>query len=321
MSGDIERVLVTGGAGFIGSHIVDSLLSGGYQVGVLDNLATGDLANLQHHQGSFELHRTDLRDWEAVRSSVRGYDAIMHQGALVSVTRSVEDPLATNGTNVTGTVNVLRAAVDSGVRKVVYASSSSVYGETDVLPKREDLPTRPVSPYAVSKLAGECYCVAFAKVYGLKTVSLRYFNVYGPRQKPGPYSGVIPGFIKAVQGGQPPIIFGDGNQSRDFTFVDDVVQANLLGLTTDLAAGEVMNIGAGNPHTVNELAKMVLAILDRKDLSPVHEEGRSGDVRASYADIGKAARLLGYRPRVGLEDGLRRILAWSANREGRASAP
>jgi nucleoside-diphosphate-sugar epimerase len=313
MGGKILRVLVTGGAGFIGSHIVDGLLNHGYEIGVLDNLETGDERNLAHRAGSFEWHRGDLRDMETVRRAVKGHDAIVHQGALVSVTRSVEDPLLTNEVNVTGTLNVLKASVDSGVSRFVFASSSSVYGETETLPKREDMPTRPVSPYGVSKLSAENYCIAFSRVYGLHTVCLRYFNVYGPRQKFGPYSGVIPAFIRKIRNGEPPLIFGDGSQTRDFTYVLDVVDANLLSLTADVAAGEVFNIAAGRICSINELADCILTLMGRADLRPVYTSARAGDIRASYADISKASLSLGYRPKFELVDGLGKVIEWFAS--------
>lgn len=310
MGAKIRGVLVTGGAGFIGSHVVDALLDRGYEVGVLDNLATGDERNLAQRAGSFEWHRGDLRDLETVQKAVKGYDAIIHEGALVSVARSVEDPLVTNATNVTGTLNVLRAAVDCGVSRFVFASSSSVYGETEALPKREDMPTRPVSPYGVSKLSAENYCVAFSRVYGLHTVCLRYFNVYGPRQKYGPYSGVIPAFIKRIQNGEPPLIFGDGNQTRDFTYVLDVVDANLLSLTADVPQGEVFNIAAGHICSINELADSILTLMGKADLRPLHASARAGDIRASYADISKARQTLGYRAKFELADGLKNVIDW-----------
>jgi UDP-glucose 4-epimerase len=309
LSDSIRKVLVTGGAGFIGSHIVERLLSQGYDVGVVDNLATGSKENLSGVDGRFRWHSVDIRDWDSVMSTMDGYDAVVHEGALVSVTRSVEDPLTTNATNVDGTVNVLKAAVDCGVKRLVYASSSSVYGETETLPKQESMPTRPVSPYAVSKLAAEGYCRAFAKVYGIRTVSLRYFNVYGPRQKAGPYSGVIPAFIKQIGSGASPVVFGDGEQTRDFTFVDDVVEANLLSLTRDVAPGSVFNIGSGRTHTINQLAGMVARLMGREELKPTHSPERPGDVRASFADISAAEHSLGYRPKYDLETGLARIIA------------
>jgi UDP-glucose 4-epimerase len=296
MSSNIHRVLVTGDAGFIGSHIVD--------------LATGDLGNLTENRDNLVLHQGDISNRDFVREAVKGYDAVIHEAALVSVARSVEDPFVTNSTNVTGTLNVLKAAVDARVSRFVYASSSSVYGETDVLPKREDLPARPLSPYAVSKLAAENYCVAFARVYDLRTICLRYFNVFGPRQRFGPYSGVIPIFIGRIGNGQPPKIYGDGEQTRDFTYVSDVVEANLLAMTADVKPVEVFNIAAGKTCTINQLAGVIAQIMGREDLEPVHLSERRGDVKNSYADISKAVRWLGYVPRTTLHDGLKKVVAW-----------
>ena len=246
--GKASAVLVTGGGGFIGSHIVDALLNRGTQVGVLDDFSTGETGNLPHHSsGSFRLHNGDIRDEAFVRSAVKGYDAIIHQAALVSVTRSVEDPERTNSVNVNGTLNLLAAARDTGIRRFIYASSSSVYGETPTVPKIETMNTLPISPYAVSKLAAENYCRVFARVYGMESVCLRYFNVYGPRQKHGQYSGVIPTFVKRVLNDEPPIIFGDGMQTRDFTYVEDAVSANLLGLDASVGPENVFNIASGRP--------------------------------------------------------------------------
>jgi len=307
------RVLVAGGCGFIGSHIVDALLSKGYSVGVLDNLSTGDISNIASHtEGSngVELHRCDIRDYESVEKVLEGYDAVIHEAALVSVTRSVEDPLSVNAVNVGGTLNLLRAAVKANVSKFVYASSSSVYGESETLPKRETMNTLPVSPYGASKLAAENYCRVFAKVYGLNTISLRYFNVYGPRQKHGQYSGVIPAFIQRVLKDEPPVIYGDGEQTRDFTYVGDVVQANMLCLERDVRKGEALNIAAGRPITVNALAALVLELMGRPDLTPVHLGQRAGDIKHSYADITEAWDRLGYEPRFMIEDGLRLVIDW-----------
>jgi UDP-glucose 4-epimerase len=316
-SANSQKVLVTGGAGFIGSHISDALVSKGYEVGIFDNLATGTMSNISHLVDSKRatFYFGDLRDPEEVARVAKDYDTIVHQAALVSVTRSVEDPLTTNAVNITGTVNLLKAAVDAKVGKFLYASSSSVYGETETLPKREDMPTLPISPYGVSKLGGETYCRAFARVYGLPTVSLRYFNVYGPRQKYGPYSGVIPTFIKSVLGGTPPTIFGDGGQTRDFTFVSDVVQANILAIEKDLEPGEVLNVASGSRTSVTRLAELVSTAVGRDDLKPVYTTPRKGDIRASYADINRAKRLLGYEPKLTIEKGTQEVVAWFRERQ------
>jgi len=307
-----QKVLVTGGAGFIGSHISQALASKGYSVGVLDSLATGEMENISPlvEAGKISFHAGDLRDFDTVGRVVKQYDIVVHQAALVSVTRSVEDPLNTNAVNITGTLNVLKAAVDAKVSRFVYASSSSVYGDTETLPKREDMATSPISPYGVSKLGGENYCRAFARVYGLKTVSLRYFNVYGPRQKYGPYSGVIPIFIESVRSGKPPTIFGDGGQTRDFTFVSDVVQANLLAIEEDVNPGEVLNVANGSRTSVTRLAELIAQAMGRGDLGPVYAAPRKGDIRDSYADIAKARRLLGYEPKYSIEKGIPEVVSW-----------
>jgi len=309
-----SKVLVTGGAGFIGSHIVDRLMAVGYEVGVLDNFSTGDMRNLAKHLSQrIAIHDADIRDYDAVRKVVQEYQFVLHQAALNNVTRSVDDPGQVNDVNITGTLNLLRASVASKIERFVYASSSTVYGETETLPKRESMVTVPSSPYGNSKLAAENYCRVFAKVYGLKTVSLRYFNVYGPRQKGGYgyYSGVIPSFIRWVSEGKAPTIFGDGLQTRDFTYVQDIVDANVLSLTSPrVAGGEVYNIAGGRTISINELALMVTGLLDRADLVPVHVEPRKGDIRASYADISKAMLGLGYTPKFTLARGLVETVSW-----------
>jgi nucleoside-diphosphate-sugar epimerase len=312
----VSSVLVSGGYGFIGSHIVDRLLSEGYSVGILDNLSTGTKTNIDSERiTKLKFHNVDVVDTISLVKAVKGYEAVLHQAALVSVKRSVEDPITTHKVNATGTLNMLKAALENKVKRFVYASSSSVYGNTESLPKREDMKCSPISPYAVSKLAGECYCTSFAYVYGLVTVSLRYFNVYGPRQREGPYSGVIPIFVEKVMQNENPQIFGDGNQTRDFTYVDDVVQANLLSLEKDIEPGEVFNIATGRPVTINELAQIVCKLSGKTQLRPVHCEQRPGDVKASYADISKASSVLGYRPSISLEHGIKKVIEWFKNRQ------
>lgn len=307
-----RSVLVSGGAGFIGSNIVDRLVQEEYDVGVVDNLATGNIMNISKHisDGKVKFYDCDISQYEKIAVHVKGYDAIIHEAALVSVSRSVENPELTNRANVTGTVNLLKAAVDSGVKKFVYASSSSVYGDTETLPKLESMNPSPISPYGVSKLAAENYCKAFARVYGLATVSLRYFNVYGPRQKYGPYSGVIPIFIKRALNNEPPIVNGNGEQTRDFTFVEDVVEANMLALKNEVAPGEVYNVARGMTVSINDLARHILNLTGRKNLAPVRGPERTGDIRASYADVRKISRDLGYKPSVDIETGLRLVLEW-----------
>ena len=309
--------LVTGGAGFIGSHIVDELVRRQASVRVLDNFSTGRPENLAGCLDRIELIEGDLVDLPTVRHAVQGADYVLHQGALPSIPRSIKDPLATHQANATGTLNVLLAARDSEVRRVVYASSSSVYGDIPVLPKQEDMPTRPKSPYAASKLAGEVYCRAFTSVYGLETIALRYFNVFGPRQDPdSPYAAVIPQFIRAMLSGKPPVIFGDGLQTRDFTFVENVVQANLLACSTGSGVGEVFNVGCGQRHSLLELVAELNTIL-HTSIKPCFTEPRPGDVRHSEADISALKRIAGYRAALGFRSGLERTVEWHRQQQTR----
>jgi UDP-glucose 4-epimerase len=302
----MSRVLVTGGAGFIGSNLVRALLERGDEVRVLDNFATGNRGNLEGLEDDVEVIEGELRSYERVHNAVRGVELVFHQGALPSVPRSIQDPLTTSAVTIEGTLNVLLAARDENVRRVVFASSSSVYGNTGTLPRRETQQPDPISPYAVAKLAAERYCVSFQRVYGLETVALRYFNVFGPRQDPSSqYAAVVPLFIAAVDQGRPVTIHGDGTQSRDFTFVENVVQANLLAGERDGVEGRVLNVATGRQATVNELAEAVGAALGK----PVEKEyvpSRTGDVRDSWADVSQAVELLGFEPSVGLEEGLQR---------------
>jgi UDP-N-acetylglucosamine/UDP-N-acetyl-alpha-D-glucosaminouronate 4-epimerase len=301
--------LVTGGGGFIGSHLVKRLLREGMSVRVLDNFATGRRANLEEALDDVELIEGDLQSYERVHNAVRGCDLAFHLGALPSVPRSIQDPLTSNATNVVGTLNVLLAARDEGVRRVVYASSSSLYGASTELPKREDMHPLPIAPYAVSKLAAEGYCRAFHHVYGLETVALRYFNVFGPGQDPrSQYAAAIPNFITAALEERPPIIHGDGEQSRDFTFVDNAVDANLLAAAAEGAAGEAFNVACGERTSLNEIVARLSALAGR-EIEPVHTDPRPGDVRHSLADIDKARKILGYAPAVDFEEGLRRTYA------------
>jgi len=287
--------LVTGGAGFIGSHIVERLLKDGKQVRVIDNFVTGKRENLNGHIAKLELVEGDILDLELVRKAVEGIEVIFHQAALRSVPLSVDNPLATNEVNTQGTLNILLAARDSGVKRVVYASSSSVYGDSPRLPKTEDQATAPISPYAVSKLAGENYCSVFTKVYGLETISLRYFNVFGPRQDPrSQYAAVIPKFISRALKGKPLEVHGDGLQSRDFTYIDDVVQANLLAAAAEKGVGEAFNVAKGKAYSLLDLIAALSRILG-KNLQWVHTPSRQGDVRHTLADISKARRVLGYK--------------------------
>ena len=306
----MTRVLVTGGAGFIGSHLTDALVQRGDEVVVLDNLSTGKLANLAGVRGRIRFVEASITDLPAVRECCAGVDTVFHQAALASVPRSVNDPIASNETNVTGTLNVLWAAKECGVRRVVYAASSSAYGDTEVLPKREDMPANPLSPYAVNKYVGELYCAVFDRLYGLSTVGLRYFNVFGPRQDPqSQYAAVVPIFITRLLGGEAPVIHGDGEQSRDFTYIRNVVAANLLAAAAPQTGGQTVNIACGDRISLNDLFARLRAFVG-SELSPVYGPARAGDVKHSQADIAAAARLIGFRPEVGLEEGLRETVAW-----------
>jgi nucleoside-diphosphate-sugar epimerase len=302
--------LVTGGAGFIGSNIVEELVWRGERVRVLDDFSTGKRKNLSAFVDSIELVEGDLRDLPAVRHAVESVDYVLHQGALPSVQRSIDDPLATHAVNATGTLNLLLAAHDAGVRRVVYAASSSVYGDSPTLPKREDMHLRPKSPYAASKLAGEHYCQAFTKVYGLETVCLRYFNVFGPRQDPtSQYSAVIPLFVTAMLRGESPTVHGDGLQSRDFTYVANVAHTNLLAATAPGVAGRVFNVACGQRYTLLDLIAALNDILGAQ-IAPAHTDPRPGDVRHSLADITAAQEALGYQVVVDFHEGLRRTVEW-----------
>jgi UDP-glucose 4-epimerase len=306
MPGTGTVALVTGGGGFIGSHLVKRLLRDGQSVRVLDNFATGRRANLEEVLDDIELIEGDLQSYERVHNAVRGCDFAFHLGALPSVPRSIQDPLTSNATNVVGTLNVLLAARDEGVQRVVYASSSSLYGASTELPKREDMHPLPIAPYAVSKLAAEGYCRAFHQVYGLETVALRYFNVFGPGQDPqSQYAAVIPNFITAALDGGRPTIHGDGEQSRDFTFVDNAVDANLLAASAAGAAGQAFNIACGERTSLNDIVARI-SVLAGREVEAVHADSRPGDVRHSLADISKAREILGYEPAVDFEEGLRR---------------
>jgi nucleoside-diphosphate-sugar epimerase len=299
------RVVVTGGAGFIGSNLVDALLERGDDIVVLDNFSSGRRERVDDFGNRVRVVEGDLRSYERVHAAVRSADIVFHQGALPSIPRSIQDPLTTDAVNVEGTLNVLLAARDEGVQRVVFASSSSIYGDAPGLPRRETQVPAPIAPYAVSKLAAEAYCRAFWRAYGLETVSLRYFNVFGPRQDPtSQYAAVVPRFIKRLLQGEHPIVYGDGEQMRDFTFVIDIVRANLLASEAEGIAGETFNIASGRTHTVNELARTLSKILGRP-IEPVYAGPRPGEIRDSAADIGKAERMLGYRPSVGFEEALR----------------
>lgn len=306
----MSHYLVTGGAGFIGSHLVEELIRRGEQVRVLDNLSTGKLRNLAHIPG-VEFQEGDIADPAACARATDGVDYVLHQAAIPSVPRSVKDPVTSNRANIDGSLNILVAARDAGVKRLVYAGSSSAYGDTPTLPKREDMQTGPLSPYALQKLVAEQYCQMFTRLYGLETVTIRYFNVFGPRQDPGsPYSGVISLFSTAVLEGRRPTIYGDGGQTRDFTYVANVVDGVLRACVAPGVAGQVINVATGGRISLNDLLH-TLNGLAGSALSPLYAEARQGDVRDSQADITKARTLLGYAPLVSLEEGLRLTLEWA----------
>jgi len=310
----MERMAVTGGAGFIGSNLAERLASQGYPVVVVDNFSTGREQNLagwtRKLSDRVEVARTDVNETDTLRRLFKGARFVFHQAAIPSVPRSVADPARTHASNVTGTLSVLIAARDAGISRVVVASSSSVYGDDQTLPKREDHVGHPLSPYALSKVTCEQYCRLFHKLYGLETVCLRYFNVFGPRQDPGSeYAAVIPRFSTRLLAGMRPTIYGDGEQTRDFTYIDNVVEANWRAANHPRAAGGVFNIGCGTQTSLNQLVARLNAILDTR-LDPVYEAARAGDVRHSVADVSKARDILEYTPAVSLDEGLERVLAW-----------
>ena len=308
----MSTYLVTGVAGFIGSALARALIKNGGKVRGIDNLSTGHRENLQEIANGIDFREVDLLDSAGLKRACEGVDYVLHQAAIASVPRSVAHPVESNRNNVDGTLNLLEAARDAEVKRVVYAASSSAYGDTPTLPKREDMPADPISPYAISKLAGELYMQCFFRVYGLETVCLRYFNVFGPRQDPNsPYSGVLARFIMLMLRGEQPTIFGDGEQSRDFTYVDNAVDANLLACTAPAkeVAGRVFNIANGHRITLNQTVTLLKQITGYS--GPVHHgPERAGDIKHSLADVSLAAKHLGYRARVDFEDGLQRTVAW-----------
>ncbi len=306
----MAKHLVTGGAGFIGSHLAETLVNSGEDVVVLDNLSTGKPENMAAFRDRITFVEGSVTDLPTVRRCCTGVEVVYHQAALASVPRSVADPVASNAANVSGTLNVLWAAKEAGVRRVVYAASSSVYGDTEELPKHEGMVPRPLSPYAVSKHVGELYCAVFDRLYGLSTIGLRYFNVFGPRQDPqSQYAAVVPLFITRLLRGEAPLIHGDGEQSRDFTYIRNVVEANLAAARAAAPGGRSMNVACGDRLSVNELCR-ILAELTGSHVQPVHGPARPGDVKHSQADITLARNLLGFEPLVDMKTGLAETVAW-----------
>lgn len=305
-----KRFVVTGGAGFIGSNIVDRLVTGGNEVVVIDNLLTSSMDNLKDIMSRIKFVNGDIQDLDLLVREFEGVDYVLHQAALASVPRSIENPIASNQNNIDGTLNVLVAARDAGVKRVVYAASSSAYGNTPTLPKHEGMASDPLSPYAITKLVGEQYCKVFYNIYGLETVALRYFNVFGPRQDPNSqYAAVIPKFITGMLNDERPVIYGDGEQSRDFTYVQNNVDVNLLACTAPNAAGKMFNVACGERITLNQLVELLNDILG-KDIEPVYEEERAGDVKHSLADISLARDIMRYEPEYGFKEGLLKTVEW-----------
>lgn len=307
------KFLVTGGAGFIGSNIVEELLKRGFSVRVLDNFSTGKRENLRPFEKDVELIEGDIRSYHTVNQAVKGIDIILHQAALPSVPRSINDPLTTNDVSVTGTLNLLEAARDHKIKRIVYASSSSVYGDNPELPKHEDMMPNPLSPYAVSKLASEKYCQVFGKLYNIETVVLRYFNVFGPRQDPNSqYSAVIPKFIKILMNDKQPTVHGDGTQSRDFTYVSNIVEGNILAATNDVETGLVLNCACHGQVTLNQLVQQLSELLN-KSIKPIYGERKPGDIKHSFANINLITEKLNYKPLVDFKEGLKRTVEFYLN--------
>lgn len=311
------KVLVTGGCGFIGSHLVDVLLAKGDAVTVLDNLSSGTLDNLKTHMDNptFQFIQGDIRDITVVEKALTDVEAVIHEAAIVSVPLSIENPALTNDVNVRGTLNLLEASAKAGVKRFVYVSSCAVYGDPAKLPINEDVPPNPLSPYASSKLVAEEHCTDFFENHGLETVRLRYFNVYGPRQAANEYAGVMVKFFERIKEDQPPIIFGDGEQTRDFVYVSDVADATALAMSRDGVAGNVFNIGTGESVTINRLCRIFLELTGKEHLKPTYLEARPGEIRHSQADITRATKILGYRPKVTLKMGVGEFIDWAENNQ------
>ncbi|MFW6131435.1 MAG: SDR family oxidoreductase [Candidatus Aminicenantaceae bacterium] len=302
--------LVTGGAGFIGSNIVRQLLKINSNVKIIDNLSTGNINNIKDIFSDLDFIKGDIRDIHIVNKAMKGIDYVLHQAALPSVPRSIKNPVESNENNITGTLNVLLSARDNGIKRVVYASSSSVYGDTPTLPKKEDMTPSPLSPYALTKLTGEHYCKIFSSVYGLQTISLRYFNIFGPGQNPeSQYAAVIPKFIESLLRGKPPVVYGNGNQTRDFTFVDNAVSANILACQTEKTSGETVNIATGVQTSLNQLIQ-ILKEITNLNIPAQYDSPREGDILHSLADLSLANKLLGYKPVIHLKEGLQKSVKW-----------
>ena len=315
MAHKYRKILVTGGAGFIGSHLVDRLLNEGFDVTVMDNLYTGRMENIAHHRNKKMFHfvKCDIRDFNLVKEKMKDIDAVFHEAALVSVTSSVRNPIITNDINVGGTINLLKASSDLGVKRFIFASSAAIYGDTNSPLAKEGTIPNPISPYGVSKLAAENYVRVFHKAYGLETVCLRYFNVYGPRQSfdvQDAYGGAITIFTNRLLKNMSPIIYGDGEQTRDFIYIQDVVEANMLALGSKNAAGEVLNIGTGKNISLNKMVGVLKDITNKKNLKNVYADPRPTDIRHSYADISKAKKILAYDPRFSIKEGLIELVKW-----------
>lgn len=306
----MAKYIVTGGAGFIGSHIATELVKRGHQVKVIDNLTTGKLGNITNIKNKIKFVEGDIIDLKMLQKEFKGIDIVIHQAALCSVVGSIDDPLSSNNTNITGTLNVLLAARDNKVKRVVFASSSAVYGNNPAPVKKEEMGSQPLSPYALSKITDEFYAWIFLELYGLETVGLRYFNVFGPRQDPnGPYAAAVPKFLQAILRGERPVIFGNGNQSRDFVYVQNVVEANLLAATTPKVGGKVFNIAGGKSYDLNQLIKMINNIL-KTEIKPIYQKARPGDILHSAANISLAKRFLKYQPIIQFKEGLRETIQW-----------
>ena len=305
-----SKILVTGGSGFIGSHIVEKLLSKGFEVTILDNLSSGRWENISHHQNNEMFHfiNGDIRDLNVIKQSLKGQEVVFHEAAITDVSFSIENPMITNEINLTGTLNLLKSCLDADVKRFIFASSASVYGDTSAPPLREDMKLNPKSPYAVSKIAADNYVQLFYKLYGLETIILRYFNVYGCGARID--QGVISVFINRILNNQSPIIYGDGEQTRDFINVEDVADANILSLYAKKGIGEIMNIGAGFPTSINQIVKLLLENMGNKHISPIYTDPRPGDPRHGYYDITKARSLLNFQTKITIKEGIIQLVEW-----------